>query len=643
MISTNRFPSTLVFSAIASALLALWLMGVAVTPAQGALPPNPIQNAIDNATDGATISIPAATFTESITVTKNLTLTGVLSSTTIIQAVTGQRVITVTAGHNLRIENLTVTGGQAGIGNDGGGIYVENGNLTVVNSRITNNSAQYGGGIYEGSHWHGGGTPKRVDVIDSILELNFASAQGGAVYASGSAALTNTQVLSNTANLHGGGVTILDGRGDLVGGIFRNNTAAQDGGGVNINNSISVTGTQFISNTAGGAGGGLQQWNTVGPSVSILSARFERNTSADRGGGMRANAATTISGTLFLSNTVNTTGKDPYGGGAHISNTLQVIASTFTGNVTSCSSYCPYQYGGGLSIEGYNTSAVIEDSLFEKGSAFVGAGVSRNMYGGNASVTVRRSTFRDNTGVYGAGIVAEDAQVENSDFLRNSVDRRGAAMDVLTAVLTATRFISNTAAGLPGDGGGAVAIGSRVDGTNLLFAENEGAGDGTAADLYLYFVGGSSTASTLRHVTIAQPSMSASPAIVMSDNLLNVRNSIVVSHTVGISQTNSTVDVDYTLFYGGIATQSSGGTMTLGTHNLTGQNPLFVNPTAADYHLTSTSPAVDYGTDLGVTTDLDGHTRPFGANPDLGAYEYAPAPPPPPPEPKMYLPFLQKN
>ncbi|MCX7017267.1 MAG: right-handed parallel beta-helix repeat-containing protein, partial [Candidatus Sumerlaeota bacterium] len=62
--------------------------------------------------------------------------------------------------------------------------------------------------------------------------------------------------------------------------------------------------------------------------------------------------------------------------------------------------------------------------------------------------------------------------------------------------------------------------------------------------------------------------------------------------------------------------------------NLDG-DPAFVNPTAWDFHLSRSSPAIDCGIDLGFTTDLDGKPRPVDAAGiggtgtfDLGAYEY---------------------
>ena len=44
-------------------------------------------------------------------------------------------------------------------------------------------------------------------------------------------------------------------------------------------------------------------------------------------------------------------------------------------------------------------------------------------------------------------------------------------------------------------------------------------------------------------------------------------------------------------------------------------------------HLTSTSPAIDAGVGIGVTTDIDGESRPLGAGFDLGADEFTAGPP----------------
>ncbi len=62
-----------------------------------------------------------------------------------------------------------------------------------------------------------------------------------------------------------------------------------------------------------------------------------------------------------------------------------------------------------------------------------------------------------------------------------------------------------------------------------------------------------------------------------------------------------------------------------GTGNITG-NPLFVDASAADYHLQPGSPCIDAGTSYKAPdTDYDGTSRPQGSGYDIGAYEYIPS------------------
>jgi parallel beta-helix repeat protein len=59
-------------------------------------------------------------------------------------------------------------------------------------------------------------------------------------------------------------------------------------------------------------------------------------------------------------------------------------------------------------------------------------------------------------------------------------------------------------------------------------------------------------------------------------------------------------------------------------------DPQFVNYTGdgtGDYHLQSTSPAIDRGTNVGAPSDdIDGGSRPVGSNWDIGAYEWGATP-----------------
>ncbi len=70
----------------------------------------------------------------------------------------------------------------------------------------------------------------------------------------------------------------------------------------------------------------------------------------------------------------------------------------------------------------------------------------------------------------------------------------------------------------------------------------------------------------------------------------------------------------------------NGGNSALYT-NLNGTDPMFVNPSNQDFHLQSSSPAINNGTNPTATIfvpsfDFDYATRPQGIRYDIGAYEY---------------------
>lgn len=103
-------------------------------------------------------------------------------------------------------------------------------------------------------------------------------------------------------------------------------------------------------------------------------------------------------------------------------------------------------------------------------------------------------------------------------------------------------------------------------------------------------------------------------------------NNIVVSHAVGITDTaGATLIVSKTLLWG------NGSDPITGTGVITGA-PLFVAPAVQDYHVTSSSPAVDAGIEVGVPTDVDGDPR--ISPPDVGADEFVR---------QLFLPLILRN
>lgn len=136
-------------------------------------------------------------------------------------------IFTVNLGLTASLTGLTITGGNAGGGNGGG---IESfGNLTVVNSNISGNSAVLGGGI------DCSGT---LLVQGSSLLNNRAVLEGGAINNNaGVATVQNSTITGNSSGCCGGGIASYHGVGGLKGSLTVQDStivanSAVDGGGI---------------------------------------------------------------------------------------------------------------------------------------------------------------------------------------------------------------------------------------------------------------------------------------------------------------------------------------------------------------------------------------------------------------------------
>jgi hypothetical protein len=99
------------------------------------------------------------------------------------------------------------------------------------------------------------------------------------------------------------------------------------------------------------------------------------------------------------------------------------------------------------------------------------------------------------------------------------------------------------------------------------------------------------------------------------------------------SETNTSIDNNMICCSGvGVIDTTSAGVAL--SNEMMNVDPVFASPSTGDFHLESSSPAIDAGLTIPtVTADLEGVLRPQGAGYDLGAYEFAIAsgttPPPP--------------
>ncbi len=187
------------------------------------------------------------------------------------------RLFNVQAGALLALQNLTITGGDAGIGN--GGAILNAGTTQLSNVVLSSNQAQQGGAIYNsatltlnavtisGSHAQLGGAIYNappavppptssfpVQLVNVTLSNNTGTNGGGAIYNDlGSISLLNSTLTNNSAD--GGGNALVNGPSPLG-----------DPGTIMVQNTILGPGTlgDTCVGTIDSAGGNIDTNNTCG-------------------------------------------------------------------------------------------------------------------------------------------------------------------------------------------------------------------------------------------------------------------------------------------------------------------------------------------------------------------------------------------
>ena len=145
----------------------------------------------------------------------------------------------------------------------------------------------------------------------------------------------------------------------------------------------------------------------------------------------------------------------------------------------------------------------------------------------------------------------------------------------------------------------------------LIEAFSDGPFGGNGAAVYFGTTGTRDDLNT----TMANPTIVSGTAIYVANGTVNITDTIVASYTTGIAQVvSNAVKSDYNLFFNASATN-----VITGSHSFTDTDPLFVDPANDNYHLLPGSPALEAGTDVNVTSDLDGQPR--NNPPSIGAYE----------------------
>jgi predicted outer membrane repeat protein len=506
---------------------------------------------------------------------------------------------------------------------EGGAVALLNGAgpVNIVDSNFIGNSASAGGALRIGS-----GSVVSQAVFGEYFTNTATTGAGGAILNDGTLLFGgNAQFYANQAQTSGGAIENSAGAslkplfssnssGDVCANLLipksplfvRNGVVSGNGGAIHNAGNLRLIGGEFLGNTAL-QGGALFSSSDVALSFAL----FDGN-AATSGGGVYVSGTLQLTGTDFISNSAAT------GAGVFVQGAATSFGTVFQRNGATVD-------GGGMQISGRLDDTC---SRFEANHASHDAG---GLLGTTGSVIVLTATrFVSNTaGNLGGGVRAGGVITANGVFYGQNKARLGGGLFADNeADLSANQFIANQAAG------GAGLLHNRKDAriVNSLFARNSiSTTTGTGAAMWLNVFALDAGAVSLLHNTIADTSVNPKPAIVVVSGTLGITDTIIVSHSVGISMTGGSVYEDYNLFFANPGGGVSAG-VSSGAHHVFAI-PQFIKPSADNYHLAPASPAIDAGIAAGVATDFDGEQRPIGAGFDIG-FDEVPL--------RIYLPLIRR-
>jgi predicted outer membrane repeat protein len=253
---------------------------------------------------------------------------------------------------------------------------------------LSNTSVSDGGGVYAS------GPAALSDGLFSGNECTDSTCRGGGMYAGSTLTLTGTQFLTNAAVYLGGGAYAY-GAATANGGLFAGNQCTDAfcyGGGLYVFSTASLTGTQLLSNSAAYIGGGLFATNMV-----LTNTGFYGNSAASNGGGAASFDTASLQGGVFANN--RCTAASCQGGGLYVSSVLTATDTQFVSNASALDGGAIYLFSNTPA-----NSRVVNVLLARNQAGNTGAGIYLIGYDASSSLDVLHTTIVSPTLGAGAAI-----------------------------------------------------------------------------------------------------------------------------------------------------------------------------------------------------------------------------------------------
>jgi CSLREA domain-containing protein len=335
------------------------------------------------------------------------------------------------------LENLVIEGGKNpnNLNNNGFANYVgggmnwdafSTGNLTLTNTTVENNTALWGpgGGIWA-QNSAGGGTGTLTISGGSIAANSTPELGGGLLEAFPPSALSvsNTTITGNIANISvnpsdgdadgAGGGMYLEGRqpppatpqSTLTGVTITSNNAANDnGGGIATFTGILLSGSTISNNSAGGSGGGL--WSNAagdGSQTTVTGTNFLSNTATETGGAIALGLETQAEGNILQVSLSRIVGNTAAGGGSGLANG---VAGDGAGEAIATENWWGCNSGPTTASDGCDQAALENSGGSLTTAPYAQLGFSSDITtippGGSMNLTVSLNTDSNGNAISGA-------------------------------------------------------------------------------------------------------------------------------------------------------------------------------------------------------------------------------------------------
>lgn len=338
-------------------------------------------------------------------------------------------------------------------------------------------------------------------------------------------------------------------------------------------------------------GGGLRNWKS---SPAVWNCTFTDNQALYGGAMCNSGSYATIGNCVFSGNL----NPDSRSRGGAMMNDLasgpSISNCTFTGN----------QARRGAAVYEGGSATHFDACQFEgnwTADSFSYHGMGGAMYMINASTSLTNCLFRKN---------------KNESY----GDCSGGAIFVElfpAPTFESCRFDGNSATGPNGRGGAVYTKESSPRFVNCLFVSNlTPAGYGYGGAIYASLT----SSPRIENSTMLNNTAFQGGAIYSDNSSPSVLNSIIAFNTEGLRRASGSFALTHNNVYGNGVNYAGAGP---GSGDISA-DPLFVNRTAGDYHLTAWSPCVDAGENEPTLPayDMEGKWRVWGGRPDMGALEY---------------------